>query len=368
MTNAVPVRGAVRRTSSGFYPSSPTKLSRLPSTCESPRTPCPSDSDAFAFKPEFLKHWVMDDALWRQLPPTLQKAISAVQHAGAAVHTSFERVSQLREKLPEEPATATLQNATASDAIAAKLHEHQVRGFNRARSHTRDAEEYNCSPIPKDVRNVSPFRSSLTVDSLGSSSESTGYASPTAQMSPTSFTSPTSPQSCVSSAPTPFELGDAGARLPTISRRESEIGIAKHSLARRDSDLPSGPSRTPSSRRSSHSVKHDVPRDPASTQYYAELEHLRKSCLVRLRHSARPVDIEWGLAKREPPFRPSTADPNALAAATLLRERFEHWWLEKKRLIAELDEAGKDLCIGIHFSLGWSDTPGLDHEHIELAV
>jgi hypothetical protein len=157
---------------------------------------------------------------------------------------------------------------------------------------------------------------------------------------------------------TPFELGES--RLPTISRRDSEVAMSKTVISRRDSDVFSY-TRPTTSRRSSHSIKKEVPRDPASSQYYAELEHLRKVALVRLRHSARAVDVEWSVAKHESALSLSPKDD--IAAKHNLKDQFEQWWIEIKRQIVMLDEQGKDLCAGVYFSLGWSDTPGLDHSN-----
>jgi phosphoenolpyruvate synthase/pyruvate phosphate dikinase len=109
-------------------------------------------------------------------------------------------------------------------------------------------------------------------------------------------------------------------------------------------------------------VKKEMPRDPASIRYYAELEHLRKIALVRLRHSTRPVDVEWCVVKHEPPFTASKDD----ATHKQLKNRFEQWWMEKKQQVAKLDEQGKELCTGVYFSLGWSDTPGMDHTEIVM--
>jgi hypothetical protein len=352
MTTAIPSRGKARRNSSTRF-SSPPALSRLPSSVESPQNLCPQDTEAFAFKPEFLQDWAMDKELWKQLPANMYKVIIAVQHAGAAVFTSVERLEKLDRKLPEEVITTTLKDATASDAIAAKLHEHQAHTTERNRSYTRDTEEYNCSPIPTELRNFPSFSSAHTADSSGGTN-STGYFSPVAQMSPPSLMSLISGQEPLSPAMTPFDLGEA--RLPTISRRDSDAALSRSVITRRDSDLFSI-SHSISSPRLSHSVKKEMPRDPASNQYYAELEHLRKVALVRLRHATRPIDFEFAVAKYDPPF----AAAEDTTAAKQLKEQFELWWIEKKMLIAKLDERGKDLCAGVQFSLGWSDAPGLDH-------
>ena len=118
-------RPSVRRSFSATSP--------IPSTpkIESPRTLCPRDGDAFSYNPAHLPAWYMPQDLWARLPRQLLASLAAMQHAGAAVLTGFERLENLSGSLnsvPEEKsqvggpelgdrfATAIVKPRTASNA------------------------------------------------------------------------------------------------------------------------------------------------------------------------------------------------------------------------------------------------------------
>ncbi|KAF2497344.1 hypothetical protein BU16DRAFT_559095 [Lophium mytilinum] len=72
---------------------------------EALRTACPRNGDAFSYNPVHLSVWYMPESLWARLPTRLTASIAAVQHAGAAVFTGFERLEGLGEALsPSENA------------------------------------------------------------------------------------------------------------------------------------------------------------------------------------------------------------------------------------------------------------------------
>lgn len=64
-------------------------LSRSSSYLDSPRTACPKDGDAFAYKPTHLKSWYCPQPTWDRLPSSVQKSLAAVQHAGASALTGM---------------------------------------------------------------------------------------------------------------------------------------------------------------------------------------------------------------------------------------------------------------------------------------
>ncbi|OCL11453.1 hypothetical protein AOQ84DRAFT_229298 [Glonium stellatum] len=66
---------------------------------ESPRTLCPRDGDAFSYNPAHLPVWYMPPDLWARLPSQLLASLAAMQHAGAAVLTGFERLENLSGSL-----------------------------------------------------------------------------------------------------------------------------------------------------------------------------------------------------------------------------------------------------------------------------
>ena len=90
-------RPSIRRSSSATSP--------IPSTpkIESPRTPCPRDGDAFSYDPAHLPAWYMPQSLWARLPRQLLASLAAMQHAGAAVLTGFERLENLSGSLNSVP-------------------------------------------------------------------------------------------------------------------------------------------------------------------------------------------------------------------------------------------------------------------------
>ncbi|KAF2686375.1 hypothetical protein K458DRAFT_211527 [Lentithecium fluviatile CBS 122367] len=69
------------------------------SLLESPRTLCPRDGDAFSYDPAHLADWYIPQDLWERLTPKLQATLAAMQHAGAAVLTGFERLGKHTEEL-----------------------------------------------------------------------------------------------------------------------------------------------------------------------------------------------------------------------------------------------------------------------------
>ncbi|KAF2801333.1 uncharacterized protein BDZ99DRAFT_403574 [Mytilinidion resinicola] len=72
---------------------------------EALRTACPRNGGAFSYNPVHLSVWYMPEELWARLPTRLTGSIAAVQHAGAAVFTGFERLETLGEALsPSENA------------------------------------------------------------------------------------------------------------------------------------------------------------------------------------------------------------------------------------------------------------------------
>lgn len=69
-------------------------ISRNSSYLESPRTLCPKDGDAFSYDPSHLRAWYLPMELWEGLPDVVKAHLAAVQYAGAAVLTGFERLDK----------------------------------------------------------------------------------------------------------------------------------------------------------------------------------------------------------------------------------------------------------------------------------
>ncbi|KAF2836809.1 hypothetical protein M501DRAFT_987076 [Patellaria atrata CBS 101060] len=57
----------------------------------------PKDSHTFSFDPQHLADWTMPATQWNLLPVSLQKSVTAIQQAGAAVDTGFMRLEELKQ-------------------------------------------------------------------------------------------------------------------------------------------------------------------------------------------------------------------------------------------------------------------------------
>jgi hypothetical protein len=326
-----------------------------------------ANAEVYNFKPEFLEKWTMDEGLWARLPEDLHNPVKQLQHAGASVLSSLERLEERAKHLPEvddEDETSAVSDiisngGTASELVAAKLEEH-VRLMNNKPNRPKNPDKtvYNCKPIPDDKRYLESFYSSQSPSagfrSFGSFSgtNSTGFISPTALMSPPSLTSPISP---FEDGMSPLTLSASG--VPMVKRHSSDDALAKvdavdnANFLRRDSILTGMTSSSGSHR--SGGLRFKAPKHYKSGMYYMELEELRQHEMTRLRHSQHPITRTWNRLRS---LRPLCWDKEIIG-------QFENWFAETQRNVASLDEHVKGLCAGIHFSLGWSDTPGLDFEY-----
>jgi hypothetical protein len=294
---------------------------------ESPRTLCPRDTDAFSYDPAHLKEWYMPQELWNGLPSRLQKPLAALQHAGAAVLTGFDRLALMRETLPslsqplDSDDEALEDHSTAAhDALAAKLLDHQRKSSSN--SQPRGNEDYfPCSPILPERHHANSFG--------GGSSSTSGS---TTRSNSTSVPSPHSALVWPDSPVSPFVLSPTSPTPVFPSRRMSTTKFAHH---------------------------HDTPM----AQYLAELHNLRHEMLVRLRHAVRRVETEWRDVKRLSSLAEShtytAEDDDHVDLEPQTEKEFEHWWLEKKNAVHELTHRGNALGRGLHVSLGWGGHGGM---------
>jgi hypothetical protein len=368
MSAPLPIKARRRRASSSFVVGmSPLNLSASCSPVVGNHRSI--DVEVFNFKPQHLAKWKMEDKLWETLPEELKDPIKNLQHAGASVLSSLDRLEDRVKTLPpvddedDSVTFSSISNAgTASELIAFKLEEHLKLMNNKPnRPKPSDNNIYNCKPIPDDKRYINSVPSSRTRSagnqSFGSFSgtNSTGFISPTALLSPPSMMSPVSPNEGILQYMSPFTLGGSG--VPATSRNDNNDVVGRTDVTnnpdviRRDSVL-SGMTTSSGSHRSG-GRRFKAPKHWKSAMYHAELEELRQREMVCLRHSQHPINIAWCEMKRQRPMRDNTE----------FIEQFNEWFTETKRKVASLDEHVRGLCAGIHFSLGWSDTPGLDFEH-----
>ncbi|KAH7117857.1 hypothetical protein B0J11DRAFT_442072 [Dendryphion nanum] len=207
---------------------------------ESPRTLCPRDGDAFSYAAGHLPAWYISQELWQRLPSELQSSLAAMQHAGAAVLTGFERVEQ-----------------------------HSVNTTKGKDTAIRDDD------IVATLQDSIPMMPTLPPLLRGDSVISTELE---ASMCSSVFTSSSS---SVSISP------------PYTPVSEASTPISPMALAPLDKSLFSGLRRVISRERS-----FSTPLEPHDAYYITELSQLRTESLPRLRHSIRKVDTRWIETKR----------------------------------------------------------------------
>jgi hypothetical protein len=303
------------RWSSGIGPT-------LPLALESPRTAMPRDDNAFSFRSKYLNDWLMPESLWAMLPAELKTKIKNLQHSGAAVLTSFERLDQLAQELPEvihedeqtdnEESISSMADKTSQDFINAKLV--QIQSQRRASETSRNEEKFDCSPIPPEYR------------SFGAKSGNTAFSSDL-----------TTPYTNVTSCPSPLNLSQSPEPVPPTPL---DLGQT--------------------SRRSSNamSAMTGPPRNAQTGHYLAQLDHLRKQDVVRLRHNIYAVETELRILSK--PLSPvsspeSTAVNNTQPAMSDIDIAFQVWWPEKKALARSLEQKSEFIEPGLKYSLGWGD-------------
>jgi len=288
----------------------------------------PRDDNAFSFRKKHLEDWLMPQSVWDSIPEHLKSKVKNMQHSGAAVLTSFERLDELAKDVAQvineddetetqsEISIASMADKTSQDIINAKLVELQFRRASEA-SFTRkeEKEKFDCSPIPPEYRS---FGSTVDTDTVFSSDLNTPRTNVTDCPSPLYLSQPQSPALV---SPVPLDIG---------------LGLT---LTRRSSNLVAEP-----------------PRNAQTGHYLAQLDHLRKEDVVRLRHAVRAVETEMSLLSKA---MSSTSSPENTAIdmqpATDVDIAFQAWWPEKKALALSLEEKSRSTEPGLKYNLGWSD-------------
>lgn len=251
---------------------------------------CPQDGNAFSYDPTYLEDWFMPQELWLSIPEGIKSSVAAVQHAGAAVLSSFARMSSLRQH--------ALSQTT----------------------HKGDEDSSNMKQFDSLI-DISPLlRGHYTMHEF--LPESPPELSPDASSCPTPSLLATPPSI---ELPTNLDLSGQGhgSTLSTIPSNSSG-----------NSTLSAIPS-TPFISKDSEPRTFVTPQAPHVAYLSTELQHLRSEALVRLRHTARHVDREWADTTR--------LKPN-LAFSTVGQD-FEEWWAGKKGLIRELSCRAKQIVL-----------------------
>lgn len=295
-----------RRHSSGYRRESPYDNSPLPVS----RTDCPKDINAFSYDPQHLNAWFMPNELWIRLPPSLLTSLMALQYAGAAVLTGFERLGQLGTSLPD-----LAEEDEGSDGL--------------------DAGAAATGTFPTRVQKLEARHSRH--DSLGSS----GSASTLPSLTHSDPTSPTIFAITVPGSPIPEYTLVSSA---TITKRLDAIphdfspypppSTSLHLLSTSGRATPPSPHDNISPLLKPFLSTTTIPTDPATAYYHAELSHLRSDALVRLRHAALRLDAEWAECKR------------LGESEEAVEADFEMWWGEMRERVRGLDGRGKALAAG----------------------
>ncbi|QDS75040.1 hypothetical protein FKW77_006181 [Venturia effusa] len=296
---------------------------KLPLALSSHRGPMPRDTNAFSYQMEHIDVWLMPENVYKALPDDLRARIKNLQQSGAALNTALQRLDGLREQLSPSAindTSATTENLSEAQmpltVVNGKLYEYQAR----RRASENDKEKYDCVPIPPEYRSFGS-----TNDMVFSSDQNTPNTNVTGCSSPTSLGLSPHPDS-----PAPFDIGE-----PTLSRQSS--------------NKMAGP-----------------PENAQIGQYWAQLVHFREMDIVRLRHSIRPIDIEFNILGRPSPPSSPTAFAGSPAKSVAVDDpqqsaidfAFQVWWPEKKAMAESLIEKCKAIDAHVQPTLScWSDVP-----------
>ncbi|OCK82887.1 hypothetical protein K432DRAFT_415025 [Lepidopterella palustris CBS 459.81] len=181
------------------------------------RTQCPRDGDAFSYNPAHLAAWYMPQDLWTRLPSQLLASLAAVQHAGAAVLTGFERLEGLGSHLlsvPEErPLVLNLELGEGATTAHTKL---------RSLSNASTGSSSPSTGSPASSMSSSPMLSSTYPTALVSPLSLTPACPATPPAHPNhhrSFTTPLDPHSAYYAAELSYLRTEALPRLRHSTRR-----------------------------------------------------------------------------------------------------------------------------------------------------
>ncbi|KAF2763268.1 hypothetical protein EJ05DRAFT_482087 [Pseudovirgaria hyperparasitica] len=239
------------------------------------RTLVAQDHDSFSYDTDHLREWYMSSGLWTQLPQSLRDSITTLQHAGAAVSTSFQRLQDLKSQMiteieegkdedEEDLLSSSKMSALSLAEPAYPYHDDSGLGPSPAESFANIKKKFGSITILDRTCSDSVIRS-VPALSIGSSP-----SPPVSAVSDTSL--PPTPVSPITKAGYAF---GGGANLPSPSPLPTKTG----------SDECNSPAL--STERS-----FQLPAKPMTAYFRAELFHLKSETLVRLRHASRKVDVE----------------------------------------------------------------------------
>lgn len=296
---------SLRRHSAGFRRDRPYDNSPLPASVRVPRTSCPEDTNAFSYDPKHLKAWHMSPDLWAQLPDSLRTSLMALQHAGAAVLTGFERLEKLRASLPDVDEREEEFYIASTD-----------RGLCRSMSESYCRHYSFASSVPGSAL------PSLTNSALNSpvTISSPGLESPVSELCPPVNTPYSEKDIAAVTLSDRSVLRPSPRNLPTPP--PEHVYSPSGQISPPVGNLLLKPFRTIDT----------IPTDPATAYYHAELSHLRSDAIVHLRHCTMRVDADCAEAKRD-----------ELISADV-EEAFDEWWSGIKGKVWGLDVRGKAMA------------------------
>ncbi|KNG45387.1 peptidyl-prolyl cis trans isomerase [Stemphylium lycopersici] len=142
-------------------------LSRSASYLNAVRNATPKDGDAFSYDPAHLRHWYCPRELWDRLPDQVQSSLAAVQHAGAAVLTGFERL----DKHLESSEDSDVDTKPTADDLLVQLDQLPPPRFRTISNASSVFQSDSSSPLTSvsstsQSGSASPLTSSLPVSQV----------------------------------------------------------------------------------------------------------------------------------------------------------------------------------------------------------
>lgn len=319
----------------------------------------------------------MPDSQWDVLPQSLKAHVAKLQHAGAAVLTGFSRLEELGW-VPAGKSHQGNDNSQDSESLR-NTADGDIDVFAKSiASLDLDKDSTVRLPAPylplrsqagstNSPKERFPAFASLH-DKLGETSPPGTPGTPSSRRSSSpSAATPLSPLSPVGR----WSLSSATLEMPQMassSRQSPAISPSPSFL------LPVGFPLTPlhgsgimsplKAGESGQEPHDQLTSSAPSTYYLAELSHLRSDSLVRLRHVARRVDVEWADMQRARLQECEVGSRRTSSSSGMDEEdgrMFELWWMEKKSLVKSLEEKCNKIVSEVHEALEREATDELIH-------
>lgn len=239
------------------------------------------------------------------MPSSLQMEVAKLQHAGAAVLSSFVRLEEMGSRsgalgIEDElqivqsirsPTLGTVIDGIDSLSLDAVEQPHSPNQL--ASTHNRTHSSISSMALSSrrysdlvDQHSTSTPESTYSRRSSNSSFSTTSLASPSMIVDPWTL-------KCISGHTTPSAVSSRCPSFTSLATPSLLSPLLSHTPSpRRTSQYEADYFNTPCIRTISGSKEPELPSSPAVRYYRAELAFLRSDALVRLRHAARRIDVE----------------------------------------------------------------------------